>query len=168
MKLPNYIFLFLLLSLTFSSCKEKKVVPLIEPIVQTEREEQIIQQYIKENNLTVQKTELGIYYVVLEEGQGTATPNNGARVVVNYVGTVLYGRQFDSSYEKSEPLEFVIGSGAVVTGFEQAVKQMKLKEKTRFFIPSRYAYGQTGIGSEGREFVPPFSTLVFEIKLEQF
>ena len=167
MKSSKYIFLLLSISFLFSSCNKDKIEPLIDATVQAEREDQIIQQYLTENNLKAEKTDLGIYYIVLEEGEGTATPNNGASVVVNYVGKVLYGRQFDSSYETAKPLTFAIGSGSVVVGFEQAVKQMKLNEKALFFIPSRYAYGQSGINSGGREIIPPFSTLVFEIKLEQ-
>lgn len=163
MKLSNYIFLFLFSLLIFFSCNDDKIEPLIDPNIQTEREDQIIQQYLNENNLTAQKTELGIYYIVLEEGEGTRTPNVGASVVVNYVGKVLYGKQFDSSYERGEPLTFTIGAGSVVVGFEQAVRQMKLNEKTRFFIPSRYAYGEQGI-----ETIPRFATLVFDIKMERF
>ncbi len=163
MKLPKYILFFFFI---FSSCNNDKIEPLIDATLQAEREDQIIQQYFTENNITAQKTDLGIYYTVLEEGEGTVTPNKGASVIVNYVGTVLYGRQFDSSYETNQPLTFTIGSSSVVVGFEEAVKQMKLKEKTRFFIPSRYAYAETGRSSGGREIIPPFATLVFEIKLE--
>ncbi|PIY08045.1 MAG: peptidylprolyl isomerase [Flexibacter sp. CG_4_10_14_3_um_filter_32_15] len=166
MKLSKYIFLFFLTFILFSSCNNNEPAPLIDADIQAEREDQIIQQYLTENNLTAQKTDLGIYYIVLEEGEGATTPNEGAFVVVNYVGKVLYGRQFDSSYETNKPLTFVIGSGSVVVGFEEAVKQMKLNEKTRFFIPSRYAYGASGITSGGREIIPPFATLIFEIKLE--
>ncbi|WP_338790386.1 FKBP-type peptidyl-prolyl cis-trans isomerase [Bernardetia sp. MNP-M8] len=168
MKSSKYIFLLLSISFLFSSCNKDKIEPLIDATVQAEREDQIIQQYLTENNLTAEKTDLGIYYIVLEEGEGTATPNNGASVVVNYVGKVLYGRQFDSSYETNNPLEFTIGASSVVIGFEEAVKQMKLKEKTRFFIPSRYAYGEAGrTTQEGREIIPTLSTLIFDIELEQ-
>lgn len=167
MKLSKYLFLLISICFLFS-CGNDEPEPLIEATVQAEREDQIIQQYLEENNLTAQKTDLGIYYIVLEEGEGATTPNEGASVVVNYVGKVLYGRQFDSSYETGKPLTFTVSSGSVVVGFEQAVQQMKLNEKTRFFIPSRYAYGTSGITSGGREIIPPFATLVFDIKLEEF
>ncbi len=168
MNVSKYFLLFSIGFALLSSCnKKEKVEPLIDSNVQAEREEQIIQQYLAENALTAQKTDLGIYYIVLEEGQGTRTPNTGDSVSVNYVGTVLYERQFDSSYEKSEPLSFTIGASTVVTGFEEAAKQMKIGEKTRFFIPSRYAYGERGIVSGGRQVIPPFATLIFEIRLEE-
>jgi len=167
MKLLNYIFLFSICFVLFCSCKKDEEEPLIDINVQAEREDQIIQQYLVENNLTAQKTASGIYYIVLQEGQGTLLPSNKSVVVVNYVGTVLYGRQFDSSYEKGEPLTFTVGERMVVAGFDQAAKQMKVGEKTRFFIPSRYAYGATGISSGGREIIHPFAILVFEVKLEQ-
>lgn len=167
MKLSKYIFLFFPLFSILLSCNKNEIAPLIDATIQAEREDQAIQQYLTENNLTAQKTDLGIYYIVLEEGEGTATPNNGATIRVNYVGSVLYGRQFDSSYETGEPLEFAIGSGSVVVGFEESVKQMRSKERTLFFIPSRYAYGQNGISDGTREIIPAFATLVFEIKVEE-
>lgn len=167
MKLSKYFFLLFLVFILFSSCTKDKIEPLIDVNVQAEREDQIIQQYLTENNLTAQKTALGIYYTVLEEGQGTTTPTTGSIVIVNYVGRVLYGRQFDSSYETNKPLEFTVDSSPVVFGFQEAVKQMKLNERTRFFVPSRYAYGETGRISGGREIIPTLATLVFEIKLEK-
>ncbi len=167
MKLLNYIFLFSIVLVLFSSCKKDKIEPLIDVTVQAEREEQIIQQYLTENNLTAQKTDLGIYYIVLEEGTGTLKPIAKDGVTINYVGTVLYGRQFDSSYERASPLSFIIGSSTVVVGFEEAVKQMKIGETTRFFIPSRYAYGEAGRVEGTREIIPPYATLIFDIKLEK-
>jgi len=168
MKLSNYIFLFSVLLILFSSCNKKEAAePLIDSAVQAEREDKIIQQYLKEKNITAQKTDLGIYYIVLAEGTGAVTPKTADSVVINYEGQVLYGRQFDSSYEKSNPLAFRIGKRTVVIGFEEAVKQMKVGEKTRFFIPSRYVYGQGGRFEGTREIIPPFATLIFEIKLEK-
>jgi FKBP-type peptidyl-prolyl cis-trans isomerase len=166
MKLSKYIFSFLLALALLSSCKKDTIEPLIDATVQAERENQAIQQYLTENNLTAQKTDLGIYYIVLEEGEGTRSPTTGNTVIINYIGTVLYGRQFDSSYEKTDPFTVTIGAGSVVVGFEEAIKQMKSKERTLFFIPSRYAYGEAGISSGGREIIPPLATLIFEIKLE--
>lgn len=166
MKLSKYIFLLLIGFSLFSSCKKNEIAPLIDATVQAEREDEIIRQYLAENNLTAQKTDLGIYYIILEEGEGTKIPVTGNVVTMNYVGQVLYGRKFDSSYENNTPLKFAIGAKKVVVGFEEAVKQMKIKESTRFFIPSRYAYGQSGITSGGREIIPPFATLIFDIKLE--
>ena len=165
MKYSKYVVL-LLFAFALLSCNKNDVKPLIDADIQAEREDQIIQQYLAENNLTAERTELGIYYIVLEEGTAVGASNNGASVVVNYKGNVLYGRQFDSSYERGEPLTFKIGEGSVVVGFEQAVKQMKSQERTIFFIPSRYAYGQNGITSGNREIIPPYATLVFEIKRE--
>ncbi|AFM03206.1 FKBP-type peptidyl-prolyl cis-trans isomerase [Bernardetia litoralis DSM 6794] len=167
MKLSKYIFLLFPLFSLLSSCNNDEIEPLIDSTLQAEREDQIIQQYLAENNLTAQQTDLGIYYIVLEEGEGSQNPTTTDSVTVNYVGTVLYGRQFDSSYETATPLGFVIGEGTVVTGFEEAVKQMKIGENTRFFIPSRYAYGESGITSGDREIIPTLATLIFEIKLEE-
>ncbi|WP_375560124.1 FKBP-type peptidyl-prolyl cis-trans isomerase [Bernardetia sp. OM2101] len=166
MKLSKYIFLLFPLFSLFSSCNNDEIEPLIDETVQAEREDQIIQQYLEENNLTAQKTDLGIYYIVLEEGEGTEMPTTASSVTVNYIGKVLYGRQFDNSYETGQPLTFKLGTNSVVIGFEEAVKQMKLNERTLFFIPSRYAYKGSGITSGGREIIPPLATLIFEMKLE--
>lgn len=65
----------------------------------------------------------------------------GTRVRVHYKGTLESGEQFDSSYERGEPIEFEIGDGSLISGFDQAVSQMDLGEKTEVVVPAEKAYG---------------------------
>ncbi len=95
----------------------------------------------------------------LTAGTG-ATAANGDTVTVHYVGTLLNGAKFDSSYDAGRPFTFRIGAGQVIAGWEQGVPGMKVGGKRRLTIPPSLAYGSQAVGS-----IPPNSTLRFEIDL---
>lgn len=101
----------------------------------------------------------GLMYVVLKEGKGFK-PERGDKISVHYTGMLLDGKKFDSSVERGQPLEFQIGIGKVIPGWDQALLDMKKGEKRILIIPSNLAYGKRGIGP-----IPPNSTLVFEVEL---
>ena len=103
-------------------------------------------------------TESGLQYKVITEGTG-ATPVDGDIVKVHYTGTLLDGTKFDSSVDRGEPLEFPIG--AVIPGWTEMLKLMKVGEKVTAWIPSDLAYGPRGRGPQ----IPGNSTLVFEMEL---
>ncbi|MCL4102128.1 FKBP-type peptidyl-prolyl cis-trans isomerase FkpA/FKBP-type peptidyl-prolyl cis-trans isomerase FklB [Fibrobacter sp. UWH9] len=103
-------------------------------------------------------TESGLQYKVITEGTG-ATPADGHIVKVHYTGTLLDGTKFDSSVDRGEPLEFPIG--AVIPGWTEMLKLMKVGEKVTAWIPSDIAYGPRGRGPQ----IPGNSTLVFEMEL---
>ena len=103
-------------------------------------------------------TESGLQYKVMTEGTG-ATPVDGDIVKVHYTGTLLDGTKFDSSVDRGEPLEFPIG--AVIPGWTEMLKLMKVGEKVTAWIPSDLAYGPRGRGPQ----IPGNSTLVFEMEL---
>ena len=103
-------------------------------------------------------TESGLQYKVITEGTG-ATPADGDIVKVHYTGTLLDGTKFDSSVDRGEPLEFPIG--AVIPGWTEMLKLMKVGEKVTAWIPSDLAYGPRGRGPQ----IPGNSTLVFEMEL---
>jgi FKBP-type peptidyl-prolyl cis-trans isomerase len=105
------------------------------------------------------RTKSGISYVVLTAGTGTAHPQAGARLTAHYVGwTAADGNQFDSSYERGEPIEFQ--AEQVIRGWGEATKLMVVGEKTRFWIPESLAYQ----GKPGR----PAGMLIFDIELIGF
>jgi peptidylprolyl isomerase len=86
---------------------------------------------------------------------------SGKRVTVNYVGRLLTGRQFDSSYDRGQPFSFVLGAGQVIPGWEQGILGMKVGGKRELVIPPHLGYGATGAGGV----IPPNATLVFDVEL---
>ncbi|KAG5753952.1 hypothetical protein H9Q70_003405 [Fusarium xylarioides] len=85
----------------------------------------------------------------------------GDRVQMHYRGTLKdSGKQFDASYDRSTPLDFVVGSGQVIRGWDEGLLDMCIGEKRLLTIPPEYGYGQRAIGP-----IPAGSTLVFETEL---
>jgi len=104
------------------------------------------------------KEELKIEDLVVGTG---AEAKNGSKVKVHYRGTLKNGTEFDSSYERKEPLPVTIGAGGVIMGWEKGLPGMKVGGKRRLTIPSDLGYGDKGQPPK----IPPFATLVFEIEL---
>jgi len=100
----------------------------------------------------------GLQYKVLVEGTG-AQPKDTSTVKVNYKGTLLDGREFDSSYKTGQPAQFPLNQ--VIKGWTIGVQLMKVGAKYQFFIPSDLAYGENG----GGEMIQPGATLIFEVEL---
>jgi FKBP-type peptidyl-prolyl cis-trans isomerase len=85
---------------------------------------------------------------------------SGQSVTVNYTGTLINGKKFDSSYDRKEPYTFTLGAGEVIKGWDQGVVGMKAGGKRRLTIPPELGYGTSANGS-----IPANSTLIFEIEL---
>jgi FKBP-type peptidyl-prolyl cis-trans isomerase FkpA len=90
-----------------------------------------------------------------------ATAWSGNDVVVHYVGCLTDGTQFDSSRARRDPLDFALGAGDVIKGWDQGIEGMKVGGKRRLTIPPALAYGDQGCGGV----IPPAATLVFEVEL---
>jgi FKBP-type peptidyl-prolyl cis-trans isomerase len=93
-------------------------------------------------------------------GKGAAA-QPGCDIVVHYVGWLEGGQQFDSSRARRDPLDFALGSGDVIKGWDEGIPGMKVGGKRRLTIPPELAYGEHGCGGV----IPPHSTLVFEVEL---
>ena len=106
----------------------------------------------------VKTTPSGLQYLLINEGTGEEHPGAKDRVKVHYHGTLIDGTVFDSSVARGEPIEF--GLNQVIKGWTEGLQMMVVGEKTRFFIPSELAYGNSGAGQIG-----PGSVLVFEVTL---
>jgi FKBP-type peptidyl-prolyl cis-trans isomerase FkpA len=103
-------------------------------------------------------TKSGMQYTSLKEGSG-ATPGPTDTVEVNYRGTLLNGREFDSSYNIGRPVEFQLNN--VIKCWTEGLQMMKVGGKAKLVCPSNIAYGENGIlGS-----VPRYATLIFEVEL---
>merc|ERR1719393_749385 len=102
----------------------------------------------------------GLKYKVVEEGFGVK-PQSGQKIKAHYAGYLLNGAKFDASYDRGKPLEFQVGVGRVIKGWDEALLDMKVGEKRLLKIPSDLAYGSRGAGGV----IPPDSTLVFYVEL---
>ena len=102
----------------------------------------------------------GLKYWVLRAGSGEA-PRPGQTVWVHYTGWLASGAKFDSSFDRGQPLDFVLGEGRVIKGWEEAVATMRVGERRRLEIPPSLGYGERGAGG----MIPPGATLVFEVEL---
>lgn len=100
----------------------------------------------------------GLQYKVLREGQGQK-PSRLGEVEVHYKGSLIDGTIFDSSYERDEPISFLLAQ--VIPGWSEGVQLMAAGAKYEFYIPFELAYGPQGIDGV----VPPYSTLIFEVEL---
>ena len=85
----------------------------------------------------------------------------GDEIVINYTGTFLDGKKFDSSYDHGKPFEVKIGVGYVIKGWDIGVIGMKPGGKRKLTIPPSLAYGERGIGNA----IPANSTLIFDVEL---
>ncbi|KAA3618003.1 MAG: FKBP-type peptidyl-prolyl cis-trans isomerase [Calditrichaeota bacterium] len=103
-------------------------------------------------------TKTGLQYMVLKEGSGEK-PGTSNRVKVHYRGTLLDGKEFDSSYKRGEPIEFPVTG--VIAGWTEALQLMNTGSKYKLFIPSELAYGARGTGAD----IGPNATLIFEVEL---
>jgi FKBP-type peptidyl-prolyl cis-trans isomerase FklB len=100
----------------------------------------------------------GLQYKILKEGTGPK-PAATDSVVCNYQGTLINGKEFDSSYKRGQPATFPVNG--VIKGWTEALQLMPVGSKWQLFIPSELAYGDRGAGAD----IGPGATLVFEVEL---
>jgi len=109
-----------------------------------------------------QKTPTGIYYEVLKTGEG-GKPGPGAQVSMHYTGTLLDGTVFDSSRDRDQTFNFILGTDGVIPGWIEMVMDMQPGEVRKVVIPPILAYGDQGYGP-----IEPNSWLIFEMELVSF
>jgi len=106
------------------------------------------------------ETQSGLRYNIIEKGTG-AKPEKGQTVAVHYKGMFSDEAVFDSSYQRGNPIEFPIGMGNVIAGWDEGILLLNKGDKARFVIPSDLGYGSQGAGGV----IPPNATLIFDVEL---
>lgn len=106
------------------------------------------------------KTESGLRYQIIQKGTG-AKAEKGQTVSVHYKGQLPDGTVFDSSYKRNAPIDFPLGVGQVIPGWDEGISLLKVGDKARLVIPSHLGYGSAGAGGV----IPPDATLVFDVEL---
>jgi len=105
------------------------------------------------------KTESGLIYLITKNGTGEL-PKPGQLVSVHYTGTLTDGTKFDSSRDRGQPIEFPLGKGKVIKGWDEGIGKMHVGDQAILVIPSAIAYGPRGRGP-----IPPDATLIFIVEL---
>ncbi|MES2778647.1 MAG: FKBP-type peptidyl-prolyl cis-trans isomerase [Bacteroidota bacterium] len=153
--------------------KVKFIVTLVDVFNQQEmqqKQQQQMSEFVIKDSLAVQAflatqqnvqtTASGLNYIVVKKTTGKQA-SKGNKVSMLYKGTLLNGEVFDQNMDGSHPaFEFTLGLGQVIPGWDEAVSMMKEGEEYKVIIPWRLAYGERGAGP-----IPPFSSLVFDVKL---
>jgi peptidylprolyl isomerase len=105
-------------------------------------------------------TPTGLTYLITRHGPGRQ-PQAGETVVVHYTGTLTDGTKFDSSRDRGSPIEFALGQGQVIKGWDEALAQLHVGDQAVLIIPPTLGYGARGAGGA----IPPDATLIFIVEL---
>jgi len=135
---------------SFESAKEKRIAE--------ERKSQAAE--LDKVAAGFEETASGLRYTIIQKGNGVKA-ESGKTVSVHYEGSLLDGQVFDSSYKRNEPIDFQLGIGQVIPGWDEGIALLEVGDKARFVIPSDLAYGNAGAGGV----IPPNATLIFDVEL---
>ena len=135
---------------TFEGSREKRIA----------EQKRIAEEALEKLAAGFQKTESGLRYQIIQKGNGTQA-EKGKKVSVHYQGALENGQVFDSSYKRKQPIDFTLGVGQVIEGWDEGIALLQVGDKARFVIPSYLGYGSRGAGGV----IPPDATLVFDVEL---
>ncbi len=107
-----------------------------------------------------EKTNSGLRYQIIQNGNGKKA-EKGNQISVHYKGQLVDGTVFDSSYQRKQPIDFTVGIGQVIAGWDEGLQLLQVGDKARLVIPSHLAYGSQGAGGV----IPPDATLIFDVEL---
>jgi FKBP-type peptidyl-prolyl cis-trans isomerase len=123
-------------------------------------ESSLLQKYLKDNKITAKPTASGLYYIEKVKGTGPQI-HAGSKVSVQYTGTLLNGKKFDSSRDRGgKPFDLEVGKGNVIKGWDEGLLHMSKGGRATMICPSSIAYGEQEMGN-----IPPYSTLVFDVEV---
>jgi len=134
-----------------------------EKAMQEENKNKAAADHLAEISKGAVTTPSGLKYIVRKEGAGPK-PTKGAMIKAHYTGTLVDGTKFDSSRDRGEPLQFTVGVGQVIAGWDEALLDMRKGEQRTLIIPPQLGYGARGAGGV----IPPNATLIFDVELVDF
>ena len=135
---------------TFEGARNKKIQALKE----------LSEAKMEELAAGFDKTESGLRYKMIQKGNGKQA-EVGKTVSVHYTGQLEDGKVFDSSIPRKKPIDFPLGQGHVIEGWDEGIALLQVGDKARFVIPSHLGYGSRGAGGA----IPPNATLIFDVEL---
>ncbi|TPV32920.1 peptidylprolyl isomerase [Paucihalobacter ruber] len=135
---------------TFEGAREKRL----------EAERTAIAAQLDKVSAGFSETKSGLRYQIIQKGSGKQ-PQKGNKVAVHYKGQLMDGTVFDSSYKRNQPLEFQVGVGQVIEGWDEGILLLNEGDKARLVIPSNLGYGSRGAGGV----IPPNANLIFDVEL---
>lgn len=142
--------------------RNKAIIAKIEADKKKKEEEFKANQEKLANDMKagMQQTASGLFYKITKSTEGKA-PKAGDNVSVHYAGKLVDGTEFDSSFKRNEPIEFPVGMGRVIKGWDEGIMMLKEGETATFLIPAELGYGARGAGGV----IPPNAWLVFDVEL---
>jgi peptidyl-prolyl cis-trans isomerase A (cyclophilin A) len=135
---------------TFEGSRKKKI----------EEQKKLAEEALEKLAAGFDKTESGLRYKMIQKGNGKQA-EKGKKVSVHYTGSLENGQVFDSSYKRKQPIDFQLGMGNVIEGWDEGIALLQVGDKARFVIPSYLGYGSRGAGGV----IPPDATLIFDVEL---
>ena len=135
---------------TFEGSREKRIA----------EEREAVRAELDKLAVGFDETESGLRYQIIQKGDGKKA-EKGNTVSVHYKGQLADGTVFDSSYKRNSPLDFQVGVGQVIAGWDEGICLLNVGDKARLVIPSDLGYGAAGAGGV----IPPNATLVFDVEL---
>jgi peptidyl-prolyl cis-trans isomerase A (cyclophilin A) len=125
------------------------------------REQEAQEKHLAALSEGFESTPSGLRLKIVEKGDGNKA-SKGDRVSVHYKGALMDGTVFDSSFERNQPIEFLLGEGQVIPGWDEGIQLLRVGDKARMIIPPDLAYGSRGAGGV----IPPNAALIFDVSLE--
>jgi FKBP-type peptidyl-prolyl cis-trans isomerase len=135
---------------TFEGSREKRIA----------EQKKMAEEALEKLAAGFDKTASGLRYKMIQKGNGKQA-EKGKTVSVHYSGSLENGMVFDSSYKRKQPIEFTLGRGQVIEGWDEGIALLQVGDKARFVIPSYLGYGSRGAGGV----IPPDATLIFDVEL---
>jgi FKBP-type peptidyl-prolyl cis-trans isomerase len=121
------------------------------------------QEYLRLNNIGGEPVGSGIYMITEVPGKGK-TPTYGTEVTIHLMGITFSGQEITNTYPYGQPWTFILGSGAVPQGLDEAISRMHKGEKCRVIVPYYLAYGKAGMPP----LIPPYTHIIYVVELLNF